>query len=1360
MNEGQSDSPISTGSTGASHVIAGFRYQLLHSIATLIALGENEILTLEVSEDFSVIAQGRVTDHQVKNSQAAAGPPSYSLQSRPVRQCLARFWEASSVGSAERRLVFMARGGAAVERDLTFPGGQAGLLYWQSAAVDADTTPIRDALSSLFAEHPLGAWLATNPSDAELRENLLRRVNWQLELLSANELAVQISDQLRPLFRERRWPVSLADQAMRLLLDRAFDVASKPQAADRHLNRLDLQEIVETTGARAWLADQFAQPVTDASSAQDILVSQLDVVTAGALRAATVEQLLADVRGQPLVWLHGTHGVGKSILAKLMAHRTSDRWLVVDLRPVRNYEASALAAWRELLRVSAGQPLDGIIIDDFVGEAARVLASRLAALARTLAPRGTRIIVTSHQPPSPVHLANAGSTANASIQAPYFSKGDIAELVALAPAPPAEMIEGWSAMLYVTTGGGHPVLVTAKLASLRARNWPNVALIEDFGTAPSAAVKLTRDEARRNLLASLRELDEVRSLEAGQLLRRAGSVFDRLDDALLLKLAAAEPPLRNAGDAIAVLKGAWLEILAHDDVRISPLIADITNDVPAADLKAWRRLAALHWIENHTLNERTLPLCFWNAYWGEHDSVLLELCGVMQTMDPEKLSAAAPILAPLSFLRTDGPIYQSHPVVGLYLRFLQFEIADAVDKPDIAGKVAERFLVEIDSAGEPGTLLLTATGARILMSASADIGPALRMDYALRIRRAYPLVQSMSEGVIKEPLALLPPRFRPDMDFADFLFSTVVSHIKGSEDQLAAIETLDRLEPAVRNRFIDAMGAIYDGPAVFVNSGWSHDQIENRDMRPALGIYATIQKIADSWCRPDVMAEIWCARSVILDEGLDDKEAALAAIDNAIKDLGALPTLIRQKVKMLAHLDRNHEATDLLLGIEDTIGAGTSLERGLALRDGGIAAAKAGRLLDAIRLFDKAHEALVKNPDNAPLAAGVLIEKALAQWRGGKRPEAVITAADAFDAVEQFEPTASRQAERSHQFARGMVGLMFMEPQPTEAPYTPPFTFGQASQLELSSAKLIGAALKPLSDNWRLLAAVEAEIGGRLGIDARSMAKQTGPLHLNVERLILAHRYASAVKSGAIGEALRVGAKLVATGRLTASVSPEVEGDQRVAPEALQVAAPSDLLADARLSDAIQSLILDTFTVQVLAGRFDAQTLEALLAETRAVFGTQRQLDQIFDSASQFYAVGPDAAGAEMLANGIAIASSAVEGEPSRRYHRDMMLIMHVIHSQAARAVLEPGAAKIIATGWASVLEHQRFLLKNPSIAASGIEEAINSADPPNLASAAALLLAARYTVTHHFGEGWFDTLKSVAAKSSKPTTSPYKAAS
>jgi hypothetical protein len=244
------------------------------------------------------------------------------------------------------------------------------------------------------------------------------------------------------------------------------------------------------------------------------------------------------------------------------------------------------------------------------------------------------------------------------------------------------------------------------------------------------------------------------------------------------------------------------------------------------------------------------------------------------------------------------------------------------------------------------------------------------------------------------------------------------------------------------------------------------------------------------------------------------------------------------------------------------------------------------------------------------------------------------------------------------------------------------------------------------------------------------------------------------VKSGAVGEALRAGAKLVATGRLAVSVPPDAEGNQRVAPDALELAAPSELLADASLVEAIRSLILDMITAQVLAAPLDARTVEALRAQTHAVFGAQPQLDPIFNSASQLYTVGSDAARAFMLANGIAIASSTVEGEPSRRYHRDMMVIMHVI-SSLARAELEFGVAKMITTGWVYVFEHQRILLKNPSRTAPVIEAAINSADPPSLASAAALLLAARDTVTHRLGEGWFDMLKSVAEKSSKPTTSP-----
>jgi hypothetical protein len=123
--------------SSAAHVIAGFRYQLLQSVSALIALRDNEELLLEVSEDFTIVAQDGATDVQVKNSQAAKGPRPFSLQSPEVASVLQRYWEASNGGVLKRRLIFLARGGAAVERDYSFPGELPGLAYWRAAALGA-----------------------------------------------------------------------------------------------------------------------------------------------------------------------------------------------------------------------------------------------------------------------------------------------------------------------------------------------------------------------------------------------------------------------------------------------------------------------------------------------------------------------------------------------------------------------------------------------------------------------------------------------------------------------------------------------------------------------------------------------------------------------------------------------------------------------------------------------------------------------------------------------------------------------------------------------------------------------------------------------------------------------------------------------------------------------------------------------------------------------------------------------------------------------------------------------------------------------------------------------------------------------
>ena len=158
-------------------------------------------------------------------------------------------------------------------------------------------------------------------------------------------------------------------------------------------------------------------------------------------------------------------------------------------------------------------------------------------------------------------------------------------------------------------------------------------------------------------------------------------------------------------------------------------------------------------------------------------------------------------------------------------------------------------------------------------------------------------------------------------------------------------------------------------------------------MAGALHNYDKIEKITENWNRHDLMVELACARSVILDEGLNRFEDAISAIDVATERFGAQPKLLRQKSKVLANAGQHAEATDLFLSVEDEVGLDSPLDRALALRDGGISAAQAKRFADAVRLLGKAEATLQSKPENRAFAVGIVVEKGLILWSSGAEVE-------------------------------------------------------------------------------------------------------------------------------------------------------------------------------------------------------------------------------------------------------------------------------------------------------------------------------------------------------------------------------------
>lgn len=147
--------------------------------------------------------------------------------------------------------------------------------------------------------------------------------------------------------------------------------------------------------------------------------------------------------------------------------------------------------------------------------------------------------------------------------------------------------------------------------------------------------------------------------------------------------------------------------------------------------------------------------------------------------------------------------------------------------------------------------------------------------------------------------------FPQGADFTGFLFAVIVTRIRSSARMLEMIEALNGLSNAERNNFLDAAKVSHGmGGGAFVHNGWAQEQLDNLDLRPALERFERMGAVTSNWGRLDIQAELASARSVILDEGLNDQAAALVAVDEAITTLGSTPALIRQKAKVLSSLRR------------------------------------------------------------------------------------------------------------------------------------------------------------------------------------------------------------------------------------------------------------------------------------------------------------------------------------------------------------------------------------------------------------------------------------------------------------------------
>ena len=1252
----------------ADHVLRAYRYQLLHALQEWIDLRPDQELLLEIDEDHATVSDLRSESTQVKFSAAAAGARSISLRSPGVVQAIQRFWYQSNGGTDLRpHLRFLTNSSAAREQGAVLPGDQAGLTYWKEAASGEDTSPLRDLLAVIFANSPLGIWLQSNPSDAEIRTQLLQRIEFVLGAPDDLTLQTHIRERLGMLYLGKGHYETAADTALPMLLDRVFVAASSPDVKARRLTVGDLHRALEEALPRlgALLQAQMAQ----ARPETGIGVTSLRLRAGLSPRSATVAALVVRAGPQPIIWLYGANGVGKSTLAKLMAISQGGSWLVCDFRPflADSDSRGAVAVWRELMAaLSIGSIQDGIILDDISARSIDLLKSRVSGLAAASKIRGGKIIITSNHTPSPALLAEIGATPQAALDAPYFSVAEVRELVAQPAAPEPALREGWANLIYVSTSGGHPLLVAAKIANLRARGWPDQALLEDLGPQANEGVKGTRSEARRRLLAELPPNTSARAV-----LERVSTVFQSFEDGLVHTLCRDAPVVEHPSDALTLLKGSWLEPVHDGGWRLSPLLSDLGADVPEDRARRWRQIAAVYWLSKKTLNARTLPLCFWNAFLGRHPQVLLKVSEVVMQLSPGKVQSAAAMLSPLAAFRTDRPIMPEEPMMSCNLRLLQVVVADAIEDESAAASAAECLLREIDavSVAEYRELETSLSAKVVLGLDRVWIPAATQIAYLRRLKATVTRVMGGSFPALKPSIQSLVWGLPTGADIPGLLLASVFMRVRASAHLCEMIGALAEMETGERDTLITSVQAVLHDLGTFIHNAWANEQVSGKDMRPTLAYYDRMRARVTDWGMPALEGELAVAQSVILDECLEDRTEALAVIDAAIEKFGKRPTLIRQKSKVLRHQGSNEAAASLLIEIEDDIADLPPFDQGLALRDGGVAAANSNRHDDALRLLRKANAVFAAQGSHEALRVGLTVDEAMVLWQKGQRQAGLRRTGDALETVERLDPAVSRQNLRAHGSARALVGLFMHDVDPFPTGPRPSVTPGMGSVLE-SSEKPERVDLKPLPDNWRILEMVEVEAGVDGDIARRSAARQGASRIVAIEANLAKAHFARALEMGDIDTAVRSIAPAVSLLKhVKAALESKQEGDRALIRADVGILGPLSIaeLVSCEWQDAIQGALVDIMLTLALSGRWTPDAPRQLREAAVAHWKSDDLLSPLLDVVRGSVAVDGSMAMPMLVASSLITIGQDAELSPRDRVHRDLYWLYQAANSMGRR---------------------------------------------------------------------------------------------
>lgn len=1007
--------------------LRGYVYQIYQSALAWTDLKDDEFLYLEVAEDFAVAATKALKAVQVKETARRI-----TINSDDVVASIDSFIDLQeknpSLNVSLRHLTTSAIGTEKCSQHRI--GETPTLLAWRNLAKAGDLSDLRrvfvnSKLSDKSKKH------IASLDDATLRETFLKRIHFDCGAPDSTFLERQILSRVSTLIKERGGVHSQAVNCTANILLSLLKLSTNKSRDERFVDRANLEEHLEAATQITLNTAQFEthnrliekalsaslSAGTDLSGSPIIKpspVSEVPLPKALASRSEEVRQLLRSLEGFGICWISGAAGMGKTIAARVLAHRSEGIWASINLRGQAGEKAAFTLS--EIANEMPNYGLRGLIVDDLDCSLESSVLENLNYLFSSASRSDVLLVVTSANPPTSEFLFASGLGADITTSLAEFTKQEIEEILENIGVRSTN----WAKYIYLVSGGGHPQLAIAFIQSMAASGWnPNEFRTLNALLTGSPAVddvrKRTRERLLRDLPDTARRLIERLSLKVGGFGRE-----------LAIDLGKVAPPIVDAGIVLESLTGSWIDQQEADRFSLSPLLSDYAAKTLTTDEKETIQSAIADSLtKGRRLDVIDMNSALLSALNSRNKAVTLKLCVAVLGSDNDEIEMLAPHLSMFTLFRTDTTAYPSdaatsHMFRGVQLLLLNQE-SDSFSKLEDALRCFSEEAGNVQNEAMRATTNLLVYSKLLLQTSKAGLGA----NFVGVIRKLDQILQNENRALPAEVQEGLGNFQEKGISPIGFMFLNQVAQLSKIQDLPTVFDFLDSLSPDLRSRLLVPFGSDDFQIDMLVTGAWLSEHNNNTiDPHVHSAIFSRLEKQAVDWNHADLAVCCRKYQAIILDEYGDAKESAQALLDEGLTIYGETNSeLVRAKAKILYRSEDHEGSLALSKALIEGNAPLSEVEKAFLGRDAAISAEKQGDFETARRYYLYGRDAAYKSklPDMAAMRVGLLADAALASWHDGDRLTCLQDFVAVLSELNQFSPDETLRTAHCHAVTRHVL---------------------------------------------------------------------------------------------------------------------------------------------------------------------------------------------------------------------------------------------------------------------------------------------------------------------------------------------------